>query len=583
MIFNDVQALTEANLKEGRTVHCTRYYSGGELVGGLEYYIKTSAQASADGDVADGYINHTLDNGNVAVLSTENGRVSVRSAGAKGDGINDDSACIKAWLQSFGELYAPAGDYIIDFQGADTDGVFVNLTKSIDVSCAGAAKFIAKNSLDGDMIRLEVPNSGPVESDVNVKWVGGIFDQREQANSTSVPFSANYAPVNLGTSATTDGLSIIGIYDDGSSLAQGVQKCVIENVTFIATDDKWESAGGDSGLNLASADDTVVGCTFIGNRDLGIYHSSDDDSGTGLGLGQSFTATGNTFKDCMFGVSSKRGADNISIYGNTFKDCMQWIAIEPFGRRAQSVSITGNVGSGYIWAIDVGSTDGTSITGNVMRNAGVLLEGGTTPSVNFTNPNAIALKGCIDTSVVGNTISNKIPEYSALSCEAIVLESQDLGSGEVDTDESLITGNMIKGIDVPYFSASTLNNTFELNKVTGSSNQDFDMAVVKLRQYDSGELTISSGAITVTGSAHSVDTEADNATDDLDTINGGVDRMRLLLKAQNSTKTVIIKDASGNIATAGDFQLTNQADWIELIYDKNTSFWYELSRSDNGA
>lgn len=68
MIFNDVQALTEASLKEGKTVHCTRYSSGSELTNELTFYIKTATQATLDGDIVDGLANHALVNGNVAVL-----------------------------------------------------------------------------------------------------------------------------------------------------------------------------------------------------------------------------------------------------------------------------------------------------------------------------------------------------------------------------------------------------------------------------------------------------------------------------------------------------------------------------------
>jgi hypothetical protein len=97
------------------------------------------------------------------------------------------------------------------------------------------------------------------------------------------------------------------------------------------------------------------------------------------------------------------------------------------------------------------------------------------------------------------------------------------------------------------------------------------------------ELTIATGAITVTGSYHDVDTEADDATDDLATINGGTDGMRLVLRANNSGRTVVVKDGTGNIQCAGDMSLDNIQDTIELIYDGVQTAWLEVSRSDNGA
>ena len=62
---------------------------------------------------------------------------------------------------------------------------------------------------------------------------------------------------------------------------------------------------------------------------------------------------------------------------------------------------------------------------------------------------------------------------------------------------------------------------------------------------DDGELTISSGEITVTGVYHTVDTESDDATDDLETINGGADGQILVLRAEDDARNVVIK-TTGN-------------------------------------
>ena len=100
---------------------------------------------------------------------------------------------------------------------------------------------------------------------------------------------------------------------------------------------------------------------------------------------------------------------------------------------------------------------------------------------------------------------------------------------------------------------------------------------------DGNELTIATGVITVTQSYHKVDTQADAATDDLDTINGGVTGMQLVLQAINDARTVVVKDGTGNIQLDGgvDMTLDNTLDTITLIY--NGSAWCELARSNNGA
>ena len=114
--------------------------------------------------------------------------------------------------------------------------------------------------------------------------------------------------------------------------------------------------------------------------------------------------------------------------------------------------------------------------------------------------------------------------------------------------------------------------------ISGSGN------VSELVKRASGfELTIATGAITVNSPKHIVDTEADAASDDLDTINGGYADYILILSPANTARTVVVKDGTGNLRLAGDFTMDNSHDHIMLYYDDIDNAWYELSRSDNGA
>lgn len=85
---------------------------------------------------------------------------------------------------------------------------------------------------------------------------------------------------------------------------------------------------------------------------------------------------------------------------------------------------------------------------------------------------------------------------------------------------------------------------------------------------DTSELTIASGAITFTQSHHTVDTQADAASDDLDTINGGSNGDVLVIHAENDSRTVTVKHATGNIELNGgiDFELDNTAKGLLLVY-----------------
>lgn len=97
----------------------------------------------------------------------------------------------------------------------------------------------------------------------------------------------------------------------------------------------------------------------------------------------------------------------------------------------------------------------------------------------------------------------------------------------------------------------------------------------------SGELTIAAGVVTAIGTIHTIDTQNNDATDDLDTINGGSIGDLLIVSAIDSTHTVVVKDGAGNIDCAGDFSMDHVDDRMMLIYDGTN--WVEISRSDNNT
>lgn len=115
------------------------------------------------------------------------------------------------------------------------------------------------------------------------------------------------------------------------------------------------------------------------------------------------------------------------------------------------------------------------------------------------------------------------------------------------------------------------NNTWTGTN-TFSSTVSFDG---KWSTGDDGERTISSGVIVITGAFHTVDTEGDAATDDLDTINTGASGMRLVLRAESAARDVVIKHNTGNILTPGgiDITLTDLNRVVDLIYDSEQGKW----------
>jgi len=106
--------------------------------------------------------------------------------------------------------------------------------------------------------------------------------------------------------------------------------------------------------------------------------------------------------------------------------------------------------------------------------------------------------------------------------------------------------------------AAQLNTDIRDNEEFLKENIDLDTA---------DELTIAAGALTITKSYHKIDTEVDAATDDLDTI-AGVDEGRILiLRAEHTDRTVVLKHNTGNLILGGDISLDDTSKHVALICD----------------
>lgn len=141
-------------------------------------------------------------------------------------------------------------------------------------------------------------------------------------------------------------------------------------------------------------------------------------------------------------------------------------------------------------------------------------------------------------------------------------DPSSLTDGEIwaNSTDGVFKGRM--GGSTHKFPFNPLNEDFDVN---GNSINNVGI----LQFNDATELTISSGAITITQSYHTVDTESDASTDDLDTINGGTGGDVLFLRAANASRTVTLRHGNGNIVLhdQGDYDLNDTDKVIQLIYD----------------
>jgi len=100
--------------------------------------------------------------------------------------------------------------------------------------------------------------------------------------------------------------------------------------------------------------------------------------------------------------------------------------------------------------------------------------------------------------------------------------------------------------------------------INASGQLDFDTAT---------ELTIASGAITATNNYHTIDTQSDGASDDLDTITAGTNVSAgfvLVVQPANAARTVVLKNGTGgadNLDIGADVTLDESYSTYALVYD----------------
>jgi len=133
-------------------------------------------------------------------------------------------------------------------------------------------------------------------------------------------------------------------------------------------------------------------------------------------------------------------------------------------------------------------------------------------------------------------------------------------------------------------SVTNLNNA----KMEKTADSDLNLnnysvtGINKIGLRDASTLTISNGAITVTQSNHTVDTEGGAALDELTTINGGNPGDILILRPANSNRDILIKgNGQGNIFTfdRSDILLDTITSVVMLIKVSVGGNWYAIGPS----
>jgi hypothetical protein len=155
------------------------------------------------------------------------------------------------------------------------------------------------------------------------------------------------------------------------------------------------------------------------------------------------------------------------------------------------------------------------------------------------------------------------------------------------TTKKMTVANFFDDVPVPIIIDNTATEALLVRK-SGDTGNVFAVDTSNKLTLNAGllvlsersELTIAGGVVTAVRSFHTIDTQDNDPTDELNTINGSVSGALLILQSADSARDTTVKDAVGNIQLAGgDFTFTNVQDRLMLIGDGSN--WYEISRANN--
>jgi len=141
-------------------------------------------------------------------------------------------------------------------------------------------------------------------------------------------------------------------------------------------------------------------------------------------------------------------------------------------------------------------------------------------------------------------------------------------------DQRILYNEEMVGANHPT-KADTLNRRGNVEHEQDGTHKTLPvLTVTKQKLTLATELTIAAGVITATQALHLVDTEADAASDDLDTINGGAAGQMLAIRAAHTDRTVVVKHNTGNILTdVANISLDSTSKYLFFIYDGTLSKW----------
>jgi hypothetical protein len=409
-------------------------YGGSTVEAQLDNIIPLATNALQPGD-PDTELNF-LQNGTDAVVRTTRDKlresVSVRDFGAVGDGVTvDNQFIINAIAQrpSGSAIRFPAGDWLIDAR------IDITLTSPLTIELDAGARLLGTSTSSGPMLTIR---GGTGRYPLVVR--GGQIDNGDR--------------IFVLAEQSGTALDLIDIDD-----------YLIEGVVFGRKSRDYVDNFGDSGITATRCQrGTVVGCTFYGQPDLGIYITGGASTGASDDYGD-LLVTGNRFVRCSVGISAKRQFPRLVVVGNTFDECGNGVTMFEAGGipPGRCFVIANNVFRRTVTrAIRIHGPGVGTISGNVIEDFGF------NRSLVSVSAIGILLSGASDCTITGNVI--KFTDWTSDSNHTAISLPQTTIDGITYTPaRNNITGNSIHAVYRALQESSAGINYYTANSIIGST------------------------------------------------------------------------------------------------------------------
>lgn len=246
---------------------------------------------------------------------------------------------------------------------------------------------------------------------------------------------------------------------------------------------------------------------------------------------------------------------------------------------------------------------GTTVASTITNVRGISIGGGATgatKTVNVTNWSSIyaSMANCSATvnitTLKGLEISNNPTDVTITTNIGVDIAAFTVGTtkigikvGGADYNALQMGTSTTEGGNIVVYQGTANRTSFNLDADTsltiGNATDAFTTTLYGKTVFaEASLLTVSGGIITVVASNNVVAPEA-GVSDNLATINGGVDGMIIIIRGSGISGAVVltVQDGVGNINCNNDFAMDSIYDTMTLMYDDTNSVWVELARSSN--